>query len=176
MSTQDVFDLYQSANTQADLSNRQGGVHEDFGSFLRETPTEPSTVDVTGISNSTPAKQDFLRFAMSTRFHVVFGSFGSNPYGPGNNILFKFDQPSNTLRMVRITQPEGSHTLGSTMNVSSKSVSFTGGDLDIVLRETDKTYTRQSGGNGGEPAKVYNLQAKSPTSDNVTYNYFVVPY
>lgn len=176
----DTFELYHSADTQADLYNKQSGVHPDFDSFLRGEPTDPSSVDVSYIQNPSASKEEFLKLVFSRPFHVVYGSFGSNPFGPGNNILFKFDQTSNRLRLIGITQPEKTHELAPQMNVTSKSVTFTGGagDLDILLRETSTTYKRQSSDDDSEPAKVYNLQAAKGSGKDrkIVYNYFVVPY
>lgn len=188
MSGVDYFDRYESAVTQADLYSRQGGVNEDFGKFMEEPETDSDSVDVSGIPNSTPGKEEFLRTVFSRRFHVVYGAFGSNPFGPGNNIMFKFDQSGNRLRMIRITQQEAEHPLGPEMgvfneivdpmtNLSVRGVAFKGGDdLDISFIETPSTYKRASGGDpDAEPARVYNLQARKAGDSKIVYNYFVVP-
>jgi len=173
----DPFVLYESATTQADLYRRQGGVHEGFGAFMSEPAVDPESVDLSAIVNPTPEKEDFLKLAFSTRFHVVYGNFGSNPFGPGNNIMFAFDQVDNRLRMGRITEAIGEHVLPPSLNVTSSSVTFTGGDdLDIIFTSTPHTYTRQVNGDpDAEPVRVYNIQARKVGETSVFYNYFVVP-
>lgn len=170
----DAFDLYLSAKTQADLYHRQNGTHEDFGKFLNEPLTDPSSVNVSGIQNSTSEKEDFLRLVRSKRFHVVYGSFGSNPHGPGNYILFKFDQ--GVVRMIAVTQPERRHNVGG-MNIKSNSVSFSGDSLDWFFKATDHTYTRQVNPISDlPPARVYNLAAAKTGTTEIVYNYFLVAY
>lgn len=173
--SQDPFDIYEAADTQADLYRRQGNVHPGFGQFLEEPAVDPQSVDASVISNSSPEKEEFFRFVFSTRFHVVFGSFGSSPFGPGNNIMFAFDQPEGRLRLVRITQDQAQHALTGTMNVTSSSITFMkGDDLEIIFTRTDQTYTRTSGGTP-EATPVYNLQARKVGETDLYYNYFVVP-
>lgn len=182
------FDRYTTAVTQADLYSHHGDINPDFGKFIEEPEIDPSTVDVSMIPNSTPSREEFTQNFFSTKYHVVYGSFGSNPYGPGNNVMFKFDQSQNCLRLVRITQSQAEHQLGPDLTIFNDVVdpmskltvigaAFRGGDdLDITFLETPFTYKRVNGGDpDDDPSPVYNIQARKVGSGKLVYNYFVVP-
>lgn len=172
------FDLYESAITQADLYSRQGGVHPDFGSFMREPDVDENSVDTSVINNSTYDKEQFFKRVFASKYHVVYGgSYGANPFGPGNNIMFAFDQKNNLLRMARITQEIGTHELSPEINVTSNSITFTGGELDMIFAEVPHTYERQNNKIPSPvpgPQRIHMLQARDKDK-KIVYTYFMVP-
>lgn len=164
-----AYDTYSSATTAAALYGPHPYYHPDFESFVAEPAIDPASVDVTGISNSTASKEDFLRKVFSTKFHVVWGRFDTNGYGPGNYLMFQlFQTPGQSnrdlLRFSQFGQREVTRELGPMMNVTSNSVAFTGSSFECLLRLTEHVYN-------GEP--VWNFQGVQ--GDRLVYNYYLVP-
>jgi hypothetical protein len=163
------YDIYSRATTVAALYGPHPYYHSDFDNFVQEAPVDPETIDTSGISNSTASKEDFLKEVFSKKFHVVWGRFDINGYGPGNYLMASFKQtPGNdvpdVLRFSQFGRGEVHRELGPSMNVTSNSISFTGSSFECILRKTEHLYK-------GE--QVWNLQGNQ--YDKLVYNYYLVP-
>ena len=164
-----AYDKYSNATTAAGLYGPHPYYHPDFEDFVNEFPVDPEKVDTTGISTSTASKQDLLKIVFSTKFHVVWGRFDINGYGPGNYLMASFkqtygnDEP-DVLRFSQFGREEVHRKLGLTMNVTSNSVSFSGSAFECIFRRTEHLYNGEI---------VWNLQGNE--SDKLVYNYYLVP-
>jgi len=163
-----AYDTYNNATTVADLYGPHPYYSTDFEAYVAEPAVDPASVDVSGISNSTSSKEDFLRTVFSTKFHVVWGRFDTNPFGPAYLMLNLLQTPGHNVRDVlrfsEFGRPETRRELGPLMNVTSNSVSFTGSSFECLLRRTEHEYDGEN---------VWNFQGVE--GDKLVYNYYLVP-
>lgn len=105
--------MYTTAKTDAELFPIPKNIHSDFVNFL--------TMPQFPVKN---AQNDLMRQVFSTRFHVVYGQFQPPAFGPGNNILFAFNQSYNQLFMSGFNQPFSKVALGDIQSVSETSMTW----------------------------------------------------
>jgi len=141
------MNTYNNAKTTAELfPNPTGRVTDDFN-LIMNISTSPNSV-------------------LGTTFHVVYGNFGSSPYGAGNNLLFRFDDSAKQLLMCGFNTMMTRVRLGVTQSSSSNEIVW---DNGMTMRKLSQTVTRN-----GMTENVWNLTLVSPTKI-VMFNYFLVP-
>lgn len=103
---------------------------------------------------------------LGTTYHVVYGNFGTQPYGAGNNLLFRFDQSSGQLLMCGFNTAMNRVKLGNITSSNDHEIVWENG---AVLRQLSSTVTR-----GNMTSNVWNLSMVGQNKV-VVFNYFLVP-
>lgn len=141
------MDTYNNAKTAAELfPNPTGRVTDDFKSIMNIS-TAPNSV-------------------LGTTFHVVYGAFGTQPYGAGNNLLFRVDDSSKQLLMCGFNTQMTRVRLGGTQSSSSNEIVW---DNGVVMRKLSQTVTKD-----GITENVWNLSLVAQNKV-MMFNYFLVP-
>lgn len=145
--------MYSTAKTDAELFPIPKTLHPDFVNFL--------TMPQFPVKN---AQNDLMRQVFGTRFHVVYGQFQPPAFGPGNNILFAFNQSYNQLFMSSFGQPFQNVALGEIQSVSDDSMTWRSTEHQTVV-------TRRSEQVGS--SNVWHIHVTQ--NGNTVYSYYVVP-
>jgi len=157
---------YSKAKTVAPLYKEPSYVHPDFEHFLNSTSPDQ---DISALDDQTPEKIEFFKSVFSTKFHVVYGRFDAYPYGPGNYLMLQFLQTPGSevpdeLQFVQFGRGKVVRQLGTQLNVTESSITFTGSSFEVVFRKTDHML---------DGVYVWNLTATN--SGRLEYNYYLVP-
>jgi len=134
------FETYQKAQTVADKYSERN-VHADFLGFINN-------------------KEVFSESFFNLKFHVVWGNFGRQSYGPGDFIMFRFTP--NGLQCVAMSKPITNFAVGELQK-----------NQDINFTEKDGitwTFSQPVGKHKGE--NVYYITGTQ--NGRIAYNYSVV--
>lgn len=152
---------YSSAQTSAELfTPPRSGVTPAFTDLL-SMPFFPVT----------DAQNELIRQMFTTFFHVTYGRFDPLPYGPGNNIVMRFNREYNALFMGGFTVSTTTRVdLGAlvTFNDTTARWDANGEGRSVTFERLNQTVT-----NNGQTGAVHRLLiTRNGTTE---YCYYLVP-